>query len=63
MINFTLAQKQDLANKLQAGISVIYVSYDPDTVIGTPEQDATGMGYAVYYREDNPGLAEIIYTK
>jgi len=63
MNNFTLAQKQYLETQLESGHQVIYVAYNPATIVGTPEQNATSAGFVEYYRESSATLVEIIYTK
>jgi hypothetical protein len=62
--NFTLADKQALQTLLQAGNQVAEVAYDPGTVQGgNPETAAIAAGWTQYYKETNPGLTEVIYTK
>jgi hypothetical protein len=62
--NFTLADKQALQTFLQAGNQVAEVAYDPGTVQGgNPETAALANGWVQYYKEVNPGLTEVIYTR
>lgn len=65
MNSFTPANKQTLANFLAAtpGKKALYLSYDPTTVVGTPEADALAAGCIFYYREDTARLKEVIYTR
>ncbi len=65
MKNFTLADKQALETYLQTSKSqVAEVAYDPGTVQGgNPETAAVADGWVQYYKEVNPGLTEVIYTR
>ena len=59
--------KQTLLAYCNGGGKVFVCAYNPATV-GTlggssdPEGDAIAAGFIEYYREDNTGLTEVIYT-
>jgi len=64
MKNFTYADKQALQNYIQMNNrQVAEVAYDPGTVVGDPEAAAIAAGWVQYYKEVNPGLTEVIYTR
>lgn len=63
MINFTEQNKKDLQAIVEAGSLVGTLCYNPNTVQGTPETDATDDGWVEFYREDTATRVEIIYTK
>ena len=63
MENFTLELKEALQVLVEAGSQVATIVYNPETVVGTPEDDATDDGWVEHYREDTATLVEIIYTK
>lgn len=63
MRNFTETQKKNLQALVEAGAVVVTVAYNPLTVTGTPEADALGAGFSVYYREDTSTLVEVIFTR
>jgi hypothetical protein len=57
------ATKRALQVLVEAGATVATVSYNPNTVVGDPEGDAIGQGFAQFYREDTANLVEVVYTK
>lgn len=64
MKNFTLANKQALQLFLKTSKSqVAEVAYNPGTVSSNPETTAVANGWIQYYKEVNPGLTEVIYTR
>ena len=60
MNNLTLAQKQQLETMAEAGKRIVTVAYDPVTVVGNPEDSASGM--TEFYRESSARLVEVIFT-
>lgn len=62
-MDMTLAQKQTLQSMVQGGKQVATVAYNPTTVVGTPETDATNAGWVVYLRQATTYLVEVVYTK
>ena len=62
-MNMSEAQKEALQVLVEAGAEVATVAYDPNTVIGTPEADATGAGWVQFQREDTANLVEVVYTR
>lgn len=60
MKNFTLEQKFQLKDLVEAGAVVTTVAYNPHTIDVIP---SAPEGFTVFYREDSAELTEIIYLK
>lgn len=48
---------------MNATHDVAFISYNPNTVVGTPEADAATDGWDEFYREDEDNLVEVIYIR
>ena len=62
-MNMSQAQKEALQALVEAGAEVATVAYDPGTVVGDPEGDATSAGWVEFQREDAANLIEVVYTR
>lgn len=62
-MEMTDVEKEALQALVEAGAEVATVAYDPTTVVGDPELDATTDGWVEFQREDTANLVEVVYTR
>lgn len=62
-MNLSQANMESLQALAEGGDEILTVAYNPNTVTGTPEADATGSGAVEQFREDTADLVEVVYSR